>query len=237
METRTTEIADGIYQFTTFVPEANLGFNQYLIASDESMLFHTGGRALFPVVSAAFATVKALDSLRWIGFGHVEADECGSMNSWLAAAPRSTVVHGTTACIVSLNDLADRPPRPLPDGETADIGGHQMHWFDTPHLPHGWEAGVTYDETTRTLFCGDLFTQIGEYKASTEEDIVEPARVAEDLFGYSTLHPASGSRIRKLAELDVSTLALMHGPAFTGNCRAALLALADDVDGRVARAS
>src|SRR4051794_13503782 len=159
METRVTEIADGIHQLTTYVPEADFSFNQYLVAADEPMLFHTGGRQLFPLVSAAAAAVVPLADLRWISFGHVESDECGSMNDWLAAAPQATVVQGMTGCMVSIADLADRAPRPLPSGEVLDIGGHRMRWIDTPHVPHAWEAGVLYDETTRTLFCGDLFTR------------------------------------------------------------------------------
>jgi flavorubredoxin len=146
-------------------------------------------------------------------------------------------VHGMTACMVSLRDLADRPPVALADGDGFDTGGHFLHWFDTPHLPHNWEAGVLYDATTRTLFCGDLFTQTGQYDASTSGDILGPAAAAEDVFGAFSLAASSGARIRKLAALEVATLALMHGPAFTGDCRAALLGLADDIDARVAKAS
>ena len=237
METRITEIADRIYQLTTHVEEIDFSFNQYLVAADEPMLFHTGPRRMFPLVSAAVAKVLPADSLRWIGFGHVESDECGSMNDWLALAPRSTVVHGMTACMVSLNDLADRAPDPMIDGQARDIGGHLVHWYDTPHVPHGWEAGVAYDASTRTLFCGDLFTQAGAYAPSTDGDIIGPAIAGEDLFHASSLAPASGAIVRRLADLDVETLALMHGPAFTGDCRAALLDLADDYDKRVAAAS
>ena len=156
------------------------------------------------------------------------------MNDWLAASPQSTVVQSMTGCMVSLNDLADRPPRPLADGETYDIGGHVMRWIDTPHVPHAWEAGLLYDETTRTLFCGDLFTHVSSYAPTSSDDIVGPAIVAEDIFHYSSLAPASGATVRRLAELDIATLALMHGPAFSGDCRGALLHLADDFDKRIA---
>jgi flavorubredoxin len=234
METRVTEVAEGIHQLTTYVPEANLGFNQYLVTGDEPLLFHTGHRRMFPLVSAAVARVIGLHELRWVAFGHVEADECGSMNDWLGVAPQSMVVQSMTGCMVSLNDLADRAPRPLTNGEVLDTGGHRLRWIDTPHVPHGWEAGVLYDESTRTLLCGDLFTQTGEYAAASTDDVVEPAIAAEDLFSASSLAPASGATVRRLADLDVSTLALMHGPAFGGDCRAALLGLAEDYDRRVA---
>jgi flavorubredoxin len=237
METRVTEIADGIHQFTTVVPDAPVAFNQYLIAGEEPMLFHTGLRDLFPLVSAAVSTVVPAESLRWISFGHVEADESGSMNDWLALAPEATVAQSQIGCMVSIGDLADRPPRPLADGERLDLGGHVMQWIDTPHIPHAWEAGLLYDSTTRTLFCGDLFTRFGEFEASTTDDIVGPAVEAENMTGSSSLHPASGATIRRLAELDISTLALMHGPAFTGDCHQALLDLAGDFDRRITELS
>lgn len=234
METRVTEIADGIHQLATFVG-APVGFNQYLIAADEPLLFHTGLRQMFPLVSAGVSKVLPPETLRWVSFGHVEADECGSMNRWLATAPHATVAQGEIGCMVSIGDLADRPPRALANGEKLDIGGHTLQWFDTPHVPHAWEAGVLYDATTKTLFCGDLFTRFGEYEASTIDDIVGPAVQAEDdAPGSLSLHPSSGATVRRLGELDIETLALMHGPAFTGDCHTALLDLADDFDRRVA---
>jgi flavorubredoxin len=228
METRVTEVAEATYQLTTVVPGAPVVFNQYLVAGDEPLLFHTGMRWMFPSVSAAVASVTPVDAIRWVSFGHIEADECGSMNEWLAAAPRATVVQGMTGCMVSIGDLADREPTPLADGATLDIGGHRMRWIDTPHVPHAWEAGLLYDESTRTLFCGDLFTQMGAFGPMTTADPVGPAVSAEDDFpGSSSLHPASEATIRRLAEIDVATLAPMHGPAFTGDCQAALHGLAD----------
>jgi flavorubredoxin len=237
METRASEIAEGIYQLTTYVPDMNFSFNQYLVTGDEPLLFHTGPRQMFPLVSGAVAGIVPIETMRWISFGHVESDECGSMNEWLAAAPQSTVVQSVTGCMVSLTDLADRAPRPLQGGEVLDIGGHRMRWIDTPHVPHAWEAGLIYDETTRTLFCGDLFTQTGSYPAQTTDDLLGPAGEAEDIFRSSSLAPASGPTVRALADLDVSTLALMHGPTFTGDCRTALLELADDYDKRIAASS
>lgn len=236
METRVTEVAPGVHQLTTHIPDIDFSFNQLLVAGDEPLLFHAGPRQLFPLVSAAVARVLPVEDLRWIAFGHVESDECGAMNDWLAVSPQATVVQGMTGCMVSINDLADRPPRPLVDGEVLDVGGHLLRWIDTPHVPHGWEAGVLYDETTKTLLCGDLFTQTGSFAPTTAGDIVGPAIAAEDLFHYSSLAPTSGATIRRLAELDIDTLALMHGPAFTGDCSAALGDLASDIDTRVAAA-
>ena len=234
METRVAEVGDGIHQLMTYLPELDFAVNQYVLTGEEPLLFHTGMRSLFPDVSEAVGHLIPLESLRWIGFGHVEADECGSMNEWLAAAPAATVVQGAIGCMVSIGDLADRPPRPLAPGEKLETGGHQLEWIDTPHVPHAWEAGVLFDHATRTLFCGDLFSQYGNYSAATTDDIVDPAIAAEDAFPSMSLHPASGSIIRALAALDVATLAPMHGPVFTGDCRHALRALADDADRRVA---
>lgn len=166
METRVDEIADGIYRLSTWFPDvalpAGFTFNQFLVDAEEPLLFHTGQRMLFPLVSAAAARVLRIERLRWITFGHVEADECGSMNLWLAAAPRAEVAHGGLGCLVSLNDMADRPPRALSDGEVLDLGGKRVRHLDTPHVPHNWEARVLYEETTQTLLCGDLFTQLGD---------------------------------------------------------------------------
>lgn len=238
MDIRLTEIADGVHQLTTYLPEMDFSLNQFVIVAEEPLLFHTGMRSMFASVSATVTRLLPAEHVRWIAFGHIEADECGSMNEWLSAAPHSTVVQSTTGCMVSLADLADREPRPLADHEVLDLGGHRLRWLDTPHVPHAWEAGLLYDETTRTLFCGDLFTQMGPYPPSTTGDLVGPAVAAEDSFpGSSSLHPATGSMIRSLAALDVHTLAPMHGPAFTGDCRVALLDLADDFDKRIVGAA
>lgn len=242
METRIDEIANGIYRLSTFVPEiappAGFTFNQFLVLGDAPLLFHTGPRRMFPLVRAAVSRLIAPERLRWISFGHYEADECGSMNEWLAIAPQAGVAHGQTACLVSLNDMADRAPRILSDGETIDLGhGMRVRYMDTPHIPHGWEAGVLFEEATRTLLCGDLFTQLGDGPALTESDIVGPAIAAEDLFKSSSLNPGMADTIRGLAKLAPRTLALMHGPSFNGDGAAALRALADDYDGRVRNAA
>ncbi len=236
MTTRMDEIADGIFRISTYVaevaPPAGFAFNQYLLLGDEPLLFHTGHRRLFPAVLGEVARLIAPERLRWISFGHVEADECGAMNLWLEASPNAEIAHGAIAVDVSVGDLADRPPRRLSDGERIDLGGKIVRYIDTPHTPHGWEAGLLLEETSNTLLCGDLFTQTGLTDALTSGDIVGPAAAAEDLFGFSSLHPEMGSTIRRLAGLTPSTLALMHGPAFAGDGAAALLALADDYDRR-----
>jgi flavorubredoxin len=231
METRINEIADGIYRLSTYFPEvaapAGFTFNQFLVKGDEPLLFHCGMRGLFPLVSAAVAKIVPVDSLRWISFGHVESDECGAMNNWLAAAPRAQVAHGMIACMVSLNDLADRQPRALADGEVIDLGGKRVRYLDTPHVPHCWEAGVVYEETTGTLLCGDLLTHIGDTPALTDGDIVGPAIAAEDMFRATSIGAATAPTIRKLAALKARTLGLMHGASFNGDCAGALNALAD----------
>lgn len=230
MQTQTDEIGDGIYRFSTFVPEvaapAGFTFNQFLIMAEEPMLFHCGMRGIFPLVSQAVAGVVPLEQLRWISFGHVESDECGAMNQWLAAAPNAQIVHGQTACDISLNDLADRPPKALADGAALDLGGRIVRWRDTPHVPHGWEAGVIFEETTRTLFCGDLFTHAGAGPALVETDVLGPAIAAEEMFHAMCLGPNTGPIIRSLAEPAPQTLALMHGSSFRGDCASALHGLA-----------
>jgi flavorubredoxin len=233
VETTVTEIAPDMYRLSTYVAEADFQFNQYLVVGEEPLLFHTGPRGLFPLVSEAVARVVPVDDLRWITFGHVEADECGAMNAWLAAAPRAEVAHGAMGCIVSVDDLADRPPRRLADGEMIDVGGRRLRHIDTPHVPHGWDARVLFEETTGTLLCGDLFTAFGDSPGLTEQDVVGPALQAEDLFGATCLTPVTGATIRALADLHPATLALMHGPAFAGDCGQALRDLADAYDERL----
>jgi flavorubredoxin len=236
METTIDEIADGIYRLSTWVsevaPPAGFTFNQFLIAADEPLLFHTGARAMFPLVSEAVSRIVPVHQLRWITFGHVESDECGAMNEFLAAAPRAEVAHGAVGCMVSLNDLADRPPRPLADGEVIDLGGKRVRHIDTPHVPHAWEARVLYEETTGTLLCGDLFTHVGNTAALTSDDIVEPAMEAEAMFRSTSLAPDTALVMSRLADLQPNTLALMHGASYNGNCGQALLDLANAYDER-----
>ena len=231
MSTQVHEIAPDIFRISTHVPDigpTGLTFCQFLVRDDEPLLFHTGHRSMFPAVAEAVGTVMPMDSLRWITFGHVESDECGSMNDFLAAAPNATVAHGGLGCMVSLNEMADRPPRPLNDGEVIETGTKRFRHIDTPHVPHNWEARVLFEETTGTLFCGDLFTHLGDGPAVTDNDIVGPATQAEDMFLASSLAPSTAGTIEKLAELSPQSLALMHGSSFNGDCDLALKELAAD---------
>ena len=216
MKTTHDEIADGIHRFATFVPEAGIPFCQFLIEAEEPLLFHTGQRQLFPLVHDAISRVIDPATLRWIAFGHFEADECGSMNQWLEAAPGAEVAHGGLGVMVTLADQADRPPRSMEDGEVLDLGGKRVRHLDTPHVPHGWDARALYEETTGTLFCGDLFTALGDAPATSDDDLVGPAAAAEDAFGQTALTPTTVPTIHRLADLDPQNLALMHGPSFVG---------------------
>ena len=240
MHTQVHEIADGVYRLSTLVPgigaPAGFVFNQFLVLGDEPLLFHTGPRRMFPLVREAVAKVMKPEHLRWISFGHVEADECGSMNDWLAIAPQAQVAHGQIGCDVQLNDLADRPPRTLANGEVIDVGGgRRLRYIDTPHVPHCWDAGVLYEEGSGTLLCGDLFTQLGNGGPVVTGDIVGPAIAAEEMFQASAMHPSMPVQIRALAKLAPKKLALMHGPSYEGDGARALLALADYYEERAQR--
>jgi flavorubredoxin len=234
MDTQVDEIGAGLFRFSTFVPHiappAGFTFNQFLVMGEEPLLFHLGHRKMFPTIAAAVSRVLPLEKLRWLSFGHVEADECGGMNEWLSAAPNAEIVHGMIGTNVSINDLADRPARAMGDGDVLDIGGRRLRFIDTPHVPHGWEAGVFFEETTNTLLCGDLFSHPGNGPAVTEADVVGPAMEAEAMFGYSSLSPTTGATLRKLAALEPATLALMHGSSFMGMGGLALRQLADRYD-------
>jgi flavorubredoxin len=234
--TRIDEIADGIFRLSTLVPDAaashGLTFNQFLIRAEQPLLFHTGHRAMFGQVAEAVGRVLPVHTLRWITFGHLEADECGSMNQWLAAAPGATVAHGELGNAVSFNDLADRPPRSLADGEVLDLGGRRVRHIDTPHVPHGWEARLLFEETTSTLLCGDLFTQAGDGPAITGRDLVGAAVEAEAMFGYTCSTPRLAATARTLAALAPATLACMHGSSFAGDGAAALRELASSYEER-----
>jgi flavorubredoxin len=236
MHTTIDEIAPDTFRLSTFIPDVGptgMTFNQFLVRDEQPLLFHTGHRQLFPLVSEAIGTLVPVDQLRWIAFGHIEADECGSLNQFLAAAPDAQVAHGALGCMVSLNDMADRPPVPLADGEVLELGHHRVRHLDTPHVPHGWESRVLFDETTGTLFCGDLLTQLGDVAPLVDTDVLDAALVAEDLFGATCLTPTTSSTIRRLAELGATTLATMHGSSYNGDTTATLLALADAYDERL----
>jgi flavorubredoxin len=233
MQPTVDEIADGIYRISTWVPDVSpdgFTFNQFLVTGEEHLLFHAGPRGMFPLVAEAVATVVPVDALRWVSFGHVESDECGAVNMWLAAAPRSEVAYGALGCAISLDDLCDRPPRALEEGEVIDLGTRRLRQISTPHVPHGWEAQVLYEEVTGTLLCGDLFTQVGRAAPLTTGDVVGPALAAEGAFHATSLAPHTGQLVRALGDLAPSTLAIMHGPSFSGDGRAALHALADGLE-------
>lgn len=232
MNTDVHEIAENVYRVSTYTEPADLVFNQFLIVAEQPLLWHCGHRRMFPALVEAVARVLPPQRLRWLSFGHVEADEMGAMNRWLAAAPAAEVVQGSTGVLVSVTDLADRAPRALRDGAVLDLGGRRVRWIDTPHVPHGWDAGLIYEEVTGTLFTGDLFTAYGQVPVSTEGDIVGPAIEAEDASHATALTPTTGPIVRDMANWEPRTLALMHGPAFTGDAAAALEALADDYERR-----
>ena len=234
------EIADGIYRISTWVPEVTpvgFTFNQFLVVCEEPLLFHTGMRGLFPLVAETVGSVVAPASIRWISFGHVESDECGSMNMWLATAPDADVVFNPLGCMVSLNDLCDRQPHQLADGEVLDLGGKRVRMIATPHVPHGWEAQVLFEETTGTLLCGDLFTHLGATPALTTDDIVGPAVEAEGVFHATAMAPQTAQVIRGLGDLGPTTLAVMHGASFQGDGRGQLHGLAAAYEAMLAPAA
>lgn len=228
--TNVHEVASGIYRINTpVVIEGGSGFsfNQYLVVDDEPLLFHTGPRKMFALVREAVANVLPVEHLRYIAFSHVEADECGSLNDWLAAAPQSVPVCGRVAAMVSISDLADRAPRALADGELLPLGTHAVRWFDTPHLPHAWECGFLAEETTATLLCGDLFTQGGaDLPPLTESDILGPSEAFRHAMDYFSHTPNAGALLERLAATNPATLACMHGSAWRGDGAALLRALA-----------
>ncbi len=230
MDTEVDEIATGIFRLSTWVPGitgAGFTFNQFLLTGEQPFLFHCGMRQLFPLVSQAIARIIPLERLRWISFAHLEADECGAMNMLLDAAPHAEVIHGQLACMLSLNDMCDRPPTTAPENDAHDIGGHRLRFIPTPHIPHNWESGLRFDETTSTLLAGDLFTHVGKPPPLVESDLVEPAIGAEEIFHATGLTPTLAPTLRQLADLQPTTLALMHGSSFSGDGAAQLRGLAD----------
>jgi flavorubredoxin len=240
--TNVHEIADGIYRINTPVdiPGENLqfSFNQYLIVDDAPMLFHTGQRQLFPVVSEAVAHVIPLQRLRYLALSHFEADECGALNLFLAAASDAVPICSRIAAMVSIGDFADRPPQALADAEELDLGRHRIRWFDTPHMPHAWECGLMMDVTTRTFFCGDLFTQGGSGSAAlTESDILGPSEAFRRPLDYFAHTPDTGSMLERFAREQPTTLACMHGSAWRGDGAVLLRELAAALTTRPAAGS
>jgi len=231
--TNVHEIAEGIYRINTplSVVPGGFSFNQYLIDDDEPLLFHTGLRKTFPLVREAVQSVMPVEKLRYVAFSHFEQDECGSLNEWLAVAPHATAVCSKVAAMTSINDLADRPPRALADGETLPLGTHLIRWFETPHLPHGWESGLMMEQSTRTLMCGDLFTQGGVgAQAITESDILGPSEALRRGLDYFSHAKNTREMLERLASAEPTTLACMHGSAWHGDGAGLLRSLADVLD-------
>ena len=232
--TNVHEIAAGIYRINTPVALPGAGafsFNQYLLLDDAPMLFHTGLRGLFPLVSEAIAALMPLENLRYVGFSHFEADECGALNQFLAVAPRAQPVCGQVAALVSVNDYADRAPLALADGADLDLGRLRMRWFDTPHMPHGWECGLMMELSTRTFLCGDLFTQGGDGRvALTETDILGPSEAFRAPMDYYSHAPNTAQILARLASEKPVTMACMHGSAWRGDGARLLRALAEKLN-------
>lgn len=234
--TRIDEIADGIYRVSTPVPPnpalpAGFSFNQILIKDAAPLLFHTGPRRMFPLVRAAVSKVLPAETLRYIAFSHWEADESGALGEWLDVAKDAAVVCSRVAALVSVSDATDRETRPLADGETLALGKHSVRWFDAPHVPHGWDCGFLGETTTRTLFCGDLFTQAGaDNPPITESDLVGPSEGMRAAMDYYSNHKAARAVLERMAAFEPQVLACMHGSSFRGNGAAQLRSLADALE-------
>jgi flavorubredoxin len=234
MQTSVDQIAERIYRISTYVPDVGptgFTFNQFLVDAEEPLLYHTGMRGLFPLVTEAIDRVLPVENLRWIAFSHVEADECGAMNEFLAAAPHAEVAHGALGCTLTLADQAARPPRPLADGEVLDLGGAELTRrvveIPTPHVPHNWESHVFFEQQTGTLFCGDLLTQLGDGPAIVDDDLIDAAIVAEDVFHQTSPGPLVPATYRRLADLQPRRLAIMHGSSYEGDAAGQLRSMAD----------
>jgi flavorubredoxin len=230
--TTTTEIAPDLFRISTYVPEFDLQFNQFLVRDEQPLLFHTGLRALFPQVKDEVASLIKPASLRWIGFSHFEADECGTLNEWLDIATEAQAVCSVTGAMVSVNDYAHRSPRPMQDDEVLETGKFRFRFRWTPHVPHCWDAGLLFEEVHSTLLCSDLFTHSGDAESVTTSDLVEPARSALVQFESGPLANAypftcqTETILNTLADLKPRTLATMHGAAYQGDGARALRDLA-----------
>jgi flavorubredoxin len=232
--TRIDEVAAGIYRISTPVHPAGIPggftFNQFLVLDDEPLLFHTGPRRLFPLVRQAIESVLPIARLRYVGFSHLEADECGSLPELLAVAPRAQPVCSRIAAMTSISDLVDRAPHALADGESLSLGTHTVRWIDAPHVPHGWDCGYLFDTTTRTLFCGDLFTQAGaEHAPLVESDILEASEGMRAAMEYYSHSPSTRATLERIASAEPTTLACMHGSSFRGDGSKLIRELAERV--------
>ncbi|HEX2539551.1 MAG TPA: MBL fold metallo-hydrolase [Caldimonas sp.] len=231
--TNVQEVADGIYRINTPVdlPDGQaFSFNQYLLVDDQPLLWHTGPRRMFPLVREAIAAVMPIERLRYVGLSHFEADECGALNELIAVAPAAVPLCSQVAAMVSVADVADRAPRALADGEQLALGRRTVQWFDTPHVPHGWDCGLLMETSTATFLCGDLFTQPGHGdQALTEGDILGPSEAFRQPMDYFAHAPQTTGTLLRLAEQKPRTLACMHGSAWRGDGGALLRHLAEAV--------
>ncbi|MFN7974171.1 MAG: MBL fold metallo-hydrolase [Acidobacteriota bacterium] len=229
------EVARAIYRISTPVPPTvvpgGFTFNQYLLVDEAPLLFHTGPRKMLPLVKEAIARVMAVEKLRYVAFSHYEADECGSLNDFLALAPQAEPLCGHVAAMVTIDDVADRQARRLADGERLSLGTHEVTWFDTPHLPHAWECGFLAESSTSTLFCGDLFTQPGsDHPPLTQRDVLEPSEAFRQAMDYYSHTKNARQMIERLASTSPRVLACMHGAAWEGDGASLLRALAERLD-------
>jgi flavorubredoxin len=231
--TRIDEIAARIYRISTPIrPNPGLpggfSFNQFLLAAKEPLLFHTGPRKLFPLVREAVRHVLPPETLRYVAFSHWEADESGALGEWLTTAPNAVPLSGNIGAMVSASDATDRTPRGLADGEQLELGGQRVVWFDAPHVPHGWDCGFLGELTTKTLFCGDLFTQAGaEHPPLTESELLGPSEGMRKAMDYYAHSPNTRRDLERLAAFEPRTLACMHGASFAGDGRGQLLGLVE----------
>ena len=232
--TRIDEVAPDLYRISVYAEAFDLQFNHFLVRDEEPLLFHTGMRGMFPQVREALATVIDPATLRWISWSHFEADECGALNEWLSIAPRATPVVGLIGAMVNVNDFSNRPPRALGVDERLDTGRHRFRFVPTPHLPHGWDCGVMFEETDRVLLCSDLLHQIGDLEPVTTADItgryrsaVETYQQSPVLMDYVPYTDNTKHQLAKLAALQPRTLAAMHGSTFVGDGASVLLACDD----------
>ncbi len=236
MQAHVSEIAKDTYRVSTFHPDFGIQFNQFLVADDEPFLMHTGFKGSFDAAPAGVRSVLDPARVRWIGFSHFESDECGALNAWLACAPKSQAVCSTVGALVSVNDFADRPPRALDDGEVLVTGRHRLQFLATPQVPHGWDAGLFFDESEQTLFCSDLFFQPGDPDPLSTTDIVASAREAiragltGPMANDMPYTPYTASTFARLAALAPRTLATMHGSSFRGDGRRAIVELSAAID-------
>jgi flavorubredoxin len=230
MDTRIDEIADGIFRLSTLVPEVNppagFTFNQFLIRAEQPMLIHLGHRKMFPQIAAAVAKVLPVGALQHLAYSHAEADECGALDAWLDAAAQATVAHTAVGCAIWLGDAASRSPRKMADNEVIDLGGKRVRFLATPHVPHGWDAQLLFEEITGTLMCSDILGHPGDGPAVTEADIVDRAIEGEARSRSMSLTPATAPTLRRLAALKPKRLALMHGSSYAGDAGGALERLA-----------